>query len=143
MAVLSAARNTPMKDHVNFIRAYPVGNDIVYQGGLVSMLTTGGTGVLLASTDTDNHRCIGVAKETVDGTGGTSPMCEVYTAGSFQFNATSPATSWIGVDLFISDDNTLVLTGSTSHAIRVGLCEAVDTVNSLVWVRLKPDHLTS
>ncbi len=143
MAALSAARNTPMKDHVNFVRAYPVGNDIVYQGGLVSMLVSGGTGVLLAAQDTDNHRCIGVAKETVDGTGGDSPMCEVYTAGSFQFAASSPTTAWIGVAVCVVDDQTVGLAATTTHDIIVGLCEGVDATNGLVWVRLQPDHVTA
>jgi len=143
MAVLAAARNTPMKDHVDFKRSYPVGNDIVYQGGIVSMLVSSGTGVLLAGQDTDNHRTVGVAAETVDGTGGDSPSCEVYTAGSFQFAASSPTSAWVGNVACISDDQTVQLAATATHNIIVGLIEEVDTTNDLVWVRLQPSHVTA
>lgn len=141
MAALSAARNTPARDPGG-LRSFPVGNDIVYAGGLVSMLVSGGTGVILAGQDTDNHRCMGIALETVDGTGGDSPQCEVYTEGTFLLDATSPATSWVGAVAHISDDQTVVISG-TSNTIIVGIIEEVDTTNSKAWVRLNPYHVTA
>lgn len=140
MAALSAARNTPARDPGG-LRSFPVGNDIVYAGGLVSMLVSSGTGVLLAGQDTDNHRCMGVALETVDGTGLDSPQCEVYTEGTFQFGASSPLASWVGVPALISDDQTVAI--STTHGIIIGIIEEVDTTNSKVWVRLNPYHVTA
>jgi len=141
MTALAAAFNGPSIDPSG-LRDFRVGNDIVYAGGLVSMLTTAGTGLILAGQDTNNHKCVGVAAETVDGTGGTEPRCEVFTEGSFWFNATSPATSWVGVVAHIVDDNTVAISG-TSNTIFIGTIEEVDTVNSKVLVRLNPYSITA
>lgn len=142
MAALTAARNTPSREPGG-LRGFPVGNDIVYAGGLVSMLVTAGTGVLLASSDTDNHRCMGVAIETVDGTGGTLPNCDVYTTGTFQFDADTPLTSWVGNVACVVDDQTVGLAATPTHDIIIGIIEEVDVVNSKVWVRLNPYHVTA
>ena len=143
MAVLTAARVGSYTRDPGQYRKFKVGNDIVYAGGLVSMLVSSGTGVLLAGQDTDNHRCMGVAMETVDGTGGDTPYCEVMTEGSVLLNATSCATSWVGQVAVISDDNTVVLAASATHDIIVGLIEEVDTTNETAWVRLQPSHVTA
>ena len=141
MAVLAAAYNAPQIDPSG-LRDFRVGNDIVYAGGLVSMLTTAGTGLILAGQDTDNHKCIGVACETVDGTGGTEPRCAVWTEGSFWFNSVAVTTAMVGTIAYISDDNHVVNTG-TSNTIFVGTIEEVDTTNALALVRLNPYSITA
>lgn len=140
MAALSAARNTPSRDPGG-LRSFPVGNDIVYAGGLVSMLVSGGTGVILAGQDTDNHRCMGIALETVDGTGGTSPQCEVYTEGTFLLSASGLTSASTGAVAHISDDQTIVTSG-TSNTIIVGIIEQVVSATK-AWVRLNPYHVTA
>jgi hypothetical protein len=142
MAALSAARNTLRRGtYDDNIASYPVGNDIVYAGGLVSMLVSSGTGVLLAGQDTDNHRCIGVAMETVDGTGGDSPQCRVQTEGEVLLATTGATSASVGLVALISDDQTVLTTGPT-HGIIVGnITEVVSA--TLVWVKLNPYHVTA
>jgi hypothetical protein len=143
MAVLTAGRVGSYTRDPGQYRKFKVGNDIVYAGGIVSMLISGGTGVLLAGQDTDNHRVVGIAMETVDGTGGDEPYCNVMTEGSVLLNATSCATSWVGVAGCCADDQTVVLAASVTHNIIVGLIEEVDTTNETAWVRLQPSHVTA
>ena len=140
MAALTAARNTPI-EAPGGIRSFPVGNDIVYAGGLVSMLVSGGTGCILAGQDTDNHRCMGIAMETVDGTGGDLPECRVYTEGSAILATVAGTSAMVGTVAHISDDQTVVNTG-TSNAIIVGVIERlVDSTH--FKVRLNPYHVTA
>jgi hypothetical protein len=106
------------------------------------MLTTAGTGLILAGQDTDDHRCMGVAAETVDGTGGDEPRCAVFTEGSFWFNHVGCTTAMVGTVAHISDDNHVLNTG-TSNAIIVGTIEEVDTANAKSLVRLNPYHVTA
>ena len=142
MAVLTAARNTLKRGTFDQnIYGAKVGNDIVYAGGLVSMLVSGGTGVILAGQDTDNHRCFGVASETVDGTGGTSPICDVFTEGEFLFNIVGATAAVVGVPAHILDDQTVAISG-TSNTIGVGIItEFVDATH--VWVKLNPYLVTA
>ena len=142
MAVLTAGRVGSYTRGPGQYRKFKVGSDIVYAGGIVSMLVSGGTGVILAGQDTDNHRCVGIAMETVDGTGGDTPYCEVMTEGSVLLNSTGVTTAMVGTVAYISDDQSVLNTG-TSHDIIVGLIEEVDTTNAKAWVRLQPSHATS
>lgn len=134
MAVLTAARNTLKRGTWDKnIHAAKVGNDIVYAGGLVSSLAVAGTGVILAGQDTDNHRFIGVALETVDGTGGDTPLCDVATEGEFLFTGTF-TTADVYKDAVILDDQTIGTSGS-SNTIFVGvITEYVDATHA--WVQL-------
>lgn len=123
------------------LREFPVGNDIVYHGGLVSMLVSGGTGVLLAGQDTDNHRCMGIALETVDGTGGDLPTCKVFTEGTVLLGASGLTSADVGKVALISDDQTVATSGPT-HGIIVGIIEEVVSATKC-WVRLNPYHATA
>lgn len=142
MAAATAARDTLKRGTWDRnIYGAKVGSDIVYAGCLVSMLVSGGTGVILAGQDTDNHRCMGIAAETVDGTATTEPRCDVYTEGEFLLGATSATSAWVGCVAHISDDQTVVISG-TSNTIIVGIItEYVDA--SHVWVKLNPYHVTA
>lgn len=134
MAALSAARNTPKRGTWDKnIHTAKVGNDIVYAGGLVSSLAVSGTGVILAGQDTDNHRCIGVALETVDGTGGTTPLCKVATEGEFLFTGTFTAAD-VYKDAVILDDQTIGTSGSTNTILVGVITEYVDATHA--WVKL-------
>jgi hypothetical protein len=123
------------------VREFKVGNDIVYMGGLVSMLVSSGTGVILAGQDTDNHRCMGIALETVDGTGLDTPYCKVLTEGSVVLGTTGATSAMTGLVALISDDQTVLTTGPT-HGIIVGIIEEVISATK-VRVRLNPYHATA
>jgi len=142
MAALTAARNTLKRGtYDQNMASIPVGNDIVYAGGLVSMLVSSGTGVILAGQDTDHHRCFGVAAETVDGTGSDEPRCDVHTEGEFLFDTTGADSAKTGLVALISDDQTVLTTGP-SHGIIVGIITEVVSATK-VWVKLNPYHVTA
>jgi hypothetical protein len=87
------------------------------------------SGLLVPASDTSGLVYVGQASMSVNNTGAdgavTCPVQSPLINPHATFNATSPATSWIGAHVFFIDDNTVGLHGSTSNTICAGRCEAV------------------
>lgn len=102
-----------------------MGTDIIYQGGLVSSVTT--DGLLLAGQDTANHKFRGVAVETVDNSAAaTGVTAALWTEGIFTFAASAATEAVVGQTAYIVDDATVAISG-TSNAVKCGtIVEYVD-----------------
>jgi hypothetical protein len=76
------------------------------------------SGLLVPASDTSGLVYVGQASMSVNNTGAdgavTCPVQSPLINPHATFNATSPATSWIGAHVFFIDDNTVGLHGSTS-----------------------------
>jgi len=111
----------------------------IYKGALV--MTTDANGYLYAGSDTASVTFQGVAVEksltgdvTTDSDGARE--VRVYKTGLFRFPATGTASqAWVGFKVYISDDNTVALTGTTSHTCHCGTCvEFLSTTSVVVQI---------
>lgn len=115
MANQTTSRDDQRKDDV--LEAYGVKTGTtIYKGALVAVDATGyavpavGTAV----------RVVGVAYETVANTGASgSVTVRVWRSGTFQFNASGMAVTNIGAKVYVTDDNTVQL--SPTSTIQVGV----------------------
>lgn len=109
-----------------------MGTDIIYQGGMVSSVTT--DGLLLAGQDAANHKFRGVAVETVDNSAAASDVyASLYTEGIFTFAISAATEAVVGQTAYIVDDQTVAISG-TSNAVKCGTI--VELVSASV-VRVK------
>jgi hypothetical protein len=116
MANLTAAREDFRKD--DELVAYPVKTGVtIYKGALVGVDSTG----YAKPAATTDVRVVGVAYETVVAGASASGTftCRVWRRGSFQFNASGMAITNVGAKVYVTDDNT-VQTSATS-TIQVGV----------------------
>lgn len=115
MANLTASRDDLRKDDV--LEAYQVKTaTTIYKGALVAVDATGyavpavGTAV----------RVVGVAYETIVNAGASGALSvRVWRTGTFQFNASGMAVTNIGAKVYVTDDNTVQL--SPTSTIQVGV----------------------
>lgn len=110
-----------------------MGTDIIYQGGLVSSVTT--DGLLLAGQDTANHKFRGVALATVDNSAAASGVeASLWTEGIFTFAISAATEAVVGQTAYIVDDATVAISG-TSNSVKCGtIVEMVSA--SLVRVKI-------
>jgi predicted RecA/RadA family phage recombinase len=116
MANLTAAREDFRKD--DELVAYPVKTGVtIYKGALVGVDSTG----YAKPAAQGDVRVVGVAYETVAAGAAASGTFTVraWRRGSFQFNASGMAITNVGAKVYVTDDNT-VQTSSTS-TIQVGV----------------------
>ena len=137
MAVLTAARR--QREQAGSVRlGFRMGTDIVYQGGLVSVLNT--AGLAIAGADTANHILLGVAAETVDNsagaTGTSAPDINVWTEGVFEFVYDTPVQTLIGKLVYALDDQTVGLAAAATNNILVGQVVAINADAGTVRVKL-------
>lgn len=117
------------------IRRYPVAaSGRVFKGGLVG-LNSG----KYARALNDGDKCVGLAYDAADNSGGTNgERCiRVYTQGDFLLPLSGAARTDIGKAVYASDDATLTFT-STSNSL-VGVCVDVPTSGQII-LRLDGYH---
>lgn len=116
MANQTIAREDFRKD--DELTTYPVkASTKIYKGALVGV---DASGYVTPAAPTSKRVC-GVAYETVDNSGGSNGLLNirVIRKGSFQFNTSGLTIANIGDKVYVTDDNT-VQTSSTS-TIQVGV----------------------
>lgn len=133
MVALATARSTPEK--VGPERSIPLtANAKVYQGGMVQ-ISAAGFGVAAAATAA--NVTVGVARESVDNTGGANGAASVKVRrGVYRF-ANSAAgdligRSEIGKQVYVVDDQTVAKTNNAGARPVAGNCFDVDAQG--VWV---------
>lgn len=74
-------------------------------------------------SDTAGHRFIGVAKETVDNTGGANgdKWITLYREGVFDFNALSISQAMVGTSMYVVNSTTMDDASGPVNDIRIGL----------------------
>jgi len=133
MAALTAPRSTPEK--IGPERAVPLAaNAKVYQGGMVQIAASG-YGV--AAVATAANVTVGMARETVDNTGGAAGAVSVKTRrGVFRFGNSAAGDAIgrteIGKTVYVVDDQTVAKTDNAGARPAAGKCFDVDANG--VWV---------
>lgn len=134
MTALSDNRYTKFRD--GLITAHPVKADTkIFKGSLVC---ADATGYAVPGADTAGLIFLGVALEQADNSGGLdgAKTIRVQTQGVFSFAKTgSIAQAQSGSALYVFDDQTVALVGTTAQDVLCGRLEAIDGGD--VWVRLK------
>ena len=138
MSALSADYEAHRQDGILHIYKIKSGEDI-YKGALV--MTTDANGYLYAGADSASVTFQGIAVEksveadvTTDSDGLRS--IRVYKKGIFKLLATGTASqAWVGFKVYISDDNTVALTGVGSNDCHCGTCvEYIDATHVRVQI---------
>ena len=135
MPALSAPRNTAEK--VGRDRLVPLlANAKVFQGGMVQF-NAAGSGIAAAAVAA--NVTVGIARESVDNTGGATGAVSVKVRrGIFRFANSAAgdliARSEIGKIVFVVDDQTVAKTDNAGARPAAGRCFDVDAQG--VWVEL-------
>ena len=130
MTALSANRQTDRKDGVLVDR--PAGVDILYQGGLVVINSSG---YAVAGQDLAGARFGGVAYEKIDNSGGSNgdKAVRCWRKGLFSFAGSGFAITDVGKKVYLSDDQTVTLTPPGTGNVCVGvIAEYVSATEVLV-----------
>jgi hypothetical protein len=133
MTVLSADANIQSKD-LPTILSYPVEDNVkIYKGAIVAIDTSG---YATNAADTASFVVVGIADEDVDNTvsghtaGGLN--IRVVSGRAFLLTAASMTQAKVGAEALVSDDATVVTSGTT-NSIKVG--RVVSYVSATqVWV---------
>lgn len=132
MAVLTADRNTESK--IGDLMIYPVGVDIIYKGAIVMV---DDAGFLIAGADSANGRCVGVADEKVDNSGGSAGdlNCRVVSGRKFRFMASSITQAMLGDAMFIVDDQTFDDAAGPTNDVPCGrLVEYISATEGWIFI---------
>lgn len=137
MAALAADRVTKSKGKLRRQR-YPMGDDIIYAGGMVCINQSG---YAVAASDTAGlSDVVGVSVATFDNAGGANGAidCIVEYGGAFLVDAAASLTQVdVGRDAYVSDDQTLADYAAATNKIRAGrVLEFVDETQDKVWVNI-------
>ena len=106
---------------------------VIFKGALTCVLSTDGWA--RTGGDTTSYVLMGVAVENsptvVSGESSGDRSFRVFRTGTFKFHATGTATqSWVGKQVYISNDNTVGLRNSVTHGILAGICvEYIDSTH--------------
>ena len=92
----------------------------VYEGAII-MITTA-TGHAAVGADTSGNVLAGVATEAVTSTTAGVKSVKVLMQGECNFAASAADQTWVGTKVYISDDATVALVGTTSNDVLVGRC---------------------
>ena len=135
MAALTAPRATPEKLSPRTRNVPLLANAKVYQGGMVQIAASG---FAVAAVATAANVTIGIAKDTVDNSGGANGAATVdVDRGVFRFaNSASGdliTRSEIGKTVYVVDDQTVAKTDNSGARPAAGTCYDVDAQG--VWVR--------
>jgi len=93
----------------------------IYKGALVAIDTS--TGYAVPASDAANRIFVGVAVEKADNSSGSNgdKKVRVFRTGTFQFNCSSAAQTWVGKKVYAVDDNTVALAATTTNDVFVGV----------------------
>jgi hypothetical protein len=133
MAALTEDTNRLKKGQISLQR-YPVAADaVIYYGAIVCI---NASGYLAAAADAANFKCVGIAEESFDNTGGSNGdghvrvyrgAAKVATTGG-----SAVAQANVGGDAVILDDNTVVLAAGATNDIVAG--EVLEVEADGVWI---------
>ncbi|MDQ7791245.1 MAG: hypothetical protein RDV00_03845 [Clostridia bacterium] len=129
MTALTKDRNTTRKEGGQ--AAYPVAAGAkIFAGGMVC-LNAGGYAVPAANTA--GLKFVGVSRQYVDNAGGAdgAQTVLVWKNGVFDFEAAGMTAAAVGKPVFVSDDQTVALSGS--NAVGCGIITEVEAATK-VWV---------
>src|SRR5687767_11128233 len=118
MAALSTNYDARRKEG-DVVRYAVEAGEHIYKGALCMLDTDG---YLQVGADTASKIFAGVSYEESDNSSGAdgATYCRVYKSGTFEFNASSAAQSWVGLTVYIVDDNTIALAATTTNDVAVG-----------------------
>jgi len=137
MTALAADRNTQSREAT--LKSYPVeAGEKIYKGALV---TIDDDGYLMPGQDVANHRCVGVADENVDNTGGAdgAKSCRVMSGRAFRFAATSITQAMLGDVMYIVDDQTFDDAAGVTNEVPCGrLIEFISTTEGWIFIPTGP-----
>lgn len=130
---LSADRNTYFAQPE--IESYPVYQSTkIYAGSLVMLNSTG---YAIPGADTASCTFVGVAQEYIDNSAGASGAKRVTVrrlgCHRFAYGGTA-AITLIGTMVYLVDDQTVNVAGSTTNDIPCGKVAQVDTTLNQVWI---------
>lgn len=134
MANLTASREDSRKEDNLLALPIKAAAAKIYKGALVSVDATG-YAKLAAPAD---KRVMGVAYETVDNSAGAAGALSirVIRSGSFQFNGSGLAVTNVGDKVYVTDDNTVQV--SATSTILVGVITEFTSATS-VRVAITPN----
>jgi hypothetical protein len=139
MAAATKDRNTKCK-HLDYVAQAGVEAGEVILGGVMVSLDT--DGYLDSSTDTANHKCVGVSKRQYDNTDGADGDVKAeYDVGIFAF-ATTGANAIVKGDegrlAYVLDDQTVVKAAGTTNSVVAGkVVEFVSASEIYIDFRIK------
>jgi len=108
--------------------------ETIYQGSMVMIVS----GYAKVGADTAGGRFAGIALKTVDNSAGSDGDKKVVVnmPDSFDCSASGAAqATWVGVKVYLVDDDTVALAATTTNDVLVGICEEV---TSSTKVRVLP-----
>lgn len=132
MAALSAARVQKRQNNPILVSMKMGASKTIYQGGLVCVVTA--TGLVEAASDTAAYPVVGVAMETkTSGATGTT-LISIAVTGVFNFaygaaNATDALAA--GVLVYVTDDQTVDIAGTTTNDMVAGRCVRVNSASNV------------
>lgn len=132
MAALATDRNTEKRYLTREVVLKLKAGAKVFKGGMVAV--EGASGWAVAAGDTAGHQVVGVAKATVDNTGGANGAKSVIVEkGAFKVGngTTAVAQAHIGDNVHVEDDQTVRSAGST-NSIVAGVVDQIDSDG--VWI---------
>jgi len=129
MSALTKDRNTVRKE--GEYAAYPVKAGVkIYAGSIVCI---GTDGYAIPGTDTAGLKFIGVSREYVDNTSGTSGAVtvKVWRRGAFELAASGMAITSVGASVYVVDDQTVGVAATTTNDIPCGRVSEYNSSSSV------------
>ena len=134
MSAVTEDRNTQRSE--GLLGGHPIAASTKIYAGTLTMRAESG-GWLKNGADTAAHHFAGVAREYVDNSAGSNgdKKAETYKTGEFVFETASTITiANIGDVMYISDNQTVALTGDVSNGVACGVM--VDLEGSKPKIRI-------
>lgn len=134
MAALTSDKNRLKRGQRPPSQVYPVAaNAVIHYGAIVCL---NASGYLVPGADTAGLRCVGVAEEAADNTGGADGDLEVLVFRGVAKVSTSGASAIaqadVGTDAVILDDDTVITAAGATNDIVAG--EVMEVASDGVWV---------
>ena len=129
MSALTKDRDTVRKDGV--YASYPVKGGVKLYAGSVVCVNAGG--YALPGADTAGLKFVGVARGSVDNSGGPDGAVnvEAWRKGSFEFACSGMARGNTGDAVYVVDDQTVGLAATTTNDIPCGKIAEFNTAMSV------------
>lgn len=91
----------------------------IYKGANVNINTSG---FAKGSSDTASEVFAGVAMETRDNSAGAAgdQYLRVWKEGIFSMDCSGATQAWVGQDVYVVDDHTVALAGTTTNDVKAG-----------------------
>ena len=141
MAALTAAKSRPYAQGSKIGEAIPVAaSQTIYKGSIIMIGTS--DGAAYDGANTGSMKYYGIAKKNYASTTAGAVKIEVDQPTEAYFSAVTTAgaaggavqAGWIGVDVYVYDDDSVALAAVATNTCKVGRCTAVDADGLHVWV---------